>query len=55
MKNVSFLFYWSADGGDRGSAGAGAGPGEVAAGGEAERGVSVAWDLSGESTLWNLN
>ena len=49
MKTVVFLFYLSADGGDAGSAGAGAGPGEAAGGGEA------AWDLSGESTLRNVN
>ena len=55
MKIVIFLFYLSADGGDPGSAGAGAGPGEATGGGEAERGVSAAWDLSGESTLRNVN
>ena len=49
MKFVVFLFYLSADGGDAGSAGAGAGPGEASGGGEA------AWDLSGESTLRNVN
>ena len=49
MKIVIFLFYLSADGGDAGSAGAGAGPGEPSGGGEA------AWDLSGESTLRNVN
>ena len=49
MKIVIFLCYWSADGGDTDSAGAGAGPGEASGGGEA------AWDLSGESTLRNVN
>ena len=55
MKNVRFPFYWSADGGDRGSAGAGAGPAEVAVGEGAQWDVSAAWHLKGESTLWNLN
>ena len=49
MKIVIFLCYLSADGGDPGSAGVGAGPGEATGGGEA------AWDLSGESTLRNVN
>ena len=55
MKIGIFLFYLSADGGDPGSAGVGAGPGEAVGGGEVERRVSAAWDLSGDSTLRNVN
>ena len=56
MKIFIFLCYLSADGGDPGSAGVGAGPGEASGGGgEVERRVSAAWDLSGESTLRNVN
>ena len=35
------MYYWSAEGGDTGSAEAGAGASETAGGGEVERGVSV--------------